>query len=179
MPIGVVVRRSPGTTRWAKWVWRPVAVLPGAGSAQWKELRRDGDVIDYHAGTVTLDLHRTLVEGYKVSLAMAVPSVFVVMRPAPGDPPLIVHTVTASAYEAQDHTDNAEDQVEPVPMPKGLRAWIAGFADSHFREDPFVKRRRDRARTDLSESGIGDARVRQAADVYRAPRGAGENGRSS
>ena len=32
-----------------------------------------------------------------------------------------------------------------------------------------VKRSRDKRRTDLVEEGIGDARIRQVADVYRAP----------
>ena len=35
--------------------------------------------------------------------------------------------------------------------------------------DSFVKRKRDRKRIDVREDGIGDARIRQTADVYRAP----------
>ena len=27
--LGVVIRKQPGVTRWAKWNWRAVAVLPG------------------------------------------------------------------------------------------------------------------------------------------------------
>ena len=47
IPLGVVIRKSPGVTRWAKWSWAAVAVLPGAGPAQWTELRREGDAVDY------------------------------------------------------------------------------------------------------------------------------------
>ena len=54
-------------------------------------------------------------------------------------------------------------------MPPGLVAWVRDFTDAHFHETPFIKRRRDKQRTDRSEPGIGDARIRQTADVYRAP----------
>ena len=33
LQVGVVIRKQPGVTRWAKWVWRAVGVLPGAGPA--------------------------------------------------------------------------------------------------------------------------------------------------
>lgn len=180
MPLGVVVRRRPGVTRWATWSWHASAVLPFAPTADWKLLRRDGETAEYHATTLTLRLHRADVEGYLVALSMTPPSVFVVMRPetAEGsDKDVKVHTVTASAYEAQDYLDSGAETVSPVPMPEGLVAWIRDFVDAHFEATPFVKRRRDRERTDRTEDGVGDARIRQAADVYRAP-GALKPGRS-
>ena len=30
LPLGIVIRRQPGVTRWARWAFRAVAVLPGA-----------------------------------------------------------------------------------------------------------------------------------------------------
>ena len=33
----------------------------------------------------------------------------------------------------------------------------------------FIKRKRDKKRIDLREDGKGDERIRQVADVYRAP----------
>ena len=42
--------------------------------------------------------------------------------------------------------------------------------ESHYEEEAFVKRRRKNARVDQAEDGIGDARIRQTSDVYRAPR---------
>ena len=62
MPVGIVVRRTPGVTRWAKWAWKVVAVLPGAPPANWRELRRDGEAVEYHAATLTLDLWSTDTE---------------------------------------------------------------------------------------------------------------------
>ena len=44
------------------------------------------------------------------------------------------------------------------------------FVDNYYEEEAFVKRRRDKTRVDRVDDGIGDARIRQASDVYRAPR---------
>lgn len=174
MPVGVVVRRTPGVTRWARWSWRAVAILPGAGPADWRELRRDGDAVEYHAGTLDLELWRTDTEAYLVALSNQPPSIYVVLRPtedrgASHDMDLVA--VTASPYEAQDFCDTGEEIVEPVPMPDGLAAWIRAFTDRHHVDEDFVKRRRDRARVDGVQDGIGDPRIRQTADVYRAPTG--------
>ena len=69
MPVGVVIRKQPGVTRWAKWVWRAVAVLPGAGPANWRELRREGEAVEYHAATCNLEVHRAEAEAYLVALS--------------------------------------------------------------------------------------------------------------
>ena len=169
IPVGVVLRRRPGVTRWAREVWQAVGVLPGAAPATMREMRRDGDVVEFHAATVPLTLWRTDVDGYREALAMTPASVFVILRPD-GDG-VAVHRVTASVYEAQDFTDTGEEIVEPVPMPDGLAATIKAFCDAHYEEVPFIKRKRDRTRVDRVEDGKGDPRIRQTADVYRAPSG--------
>ena len=172
MPVGVVVRRTPGATRWAKYAWRAVAVLPGAGPADWKEMRRDGDAMEYHAGTVEMALWRTDTEAYLVAISNDPPSVYVIMRESEDQDAaheLELVGVTASPYEAQDHTDTGEEIVEPVPAPEGLVAWIREFVQRHHVEEEFVKRRRDKKRIDLVEDGRGDERIAQAGDVYRSP----------
>lgn len=173
MPVGVVIRRTPGVTRWARHAWKAVAVLPGAAPADWTELRRDGEAVEYHAGTLDVVLYRTDTEAYRVSLSTEPPTIYVILRPSedPASPhDLDLVAVTVSAFEAQDHTDNGEDIVEPVPMPEGLAAWVRTFVERHHVDDVFVKRRRDKLRTDLKEDGRGDPRIRQETDVYRAPR---------
>ena len=172
LPVGAVVRRTPGVTRWAREIWKPVAVLPGAPEAFWKVMVSDGDVVDYHAGTVTMELYRADVEAYLVSLNMTVPSVWVVLdrdesRQSPSG--WFVSAITASAYEAQDALDSGESIVEPVPIPESMAAWIKEFVDLHYVEETFVKRQRKNAKVDLVEDGKGDPRIRQSADVFRAP----------
>ncbi|MAI31920.1 DUF3305 domain-containing protein [Marinobacter sp. BW6] len=170
--VGAVVRRSPGVTRWVKEIWKPVAVIPGAPDAFWKELVREEDVVDYHAGTVTMELFRADVEGYLVSLNMAVPSVWIIMdRDVTSQSPSgwVVSTITASAHEALDALDSGESIVEAVPIPESMAAWIKEFIDMHYIEEPFKKRRRDEVRVDGAEDAKGDPRIRQESDVYRAP----------
>lgn len=172
MPVGVIVRKTPGVTKWAKWNWKAVAVLPGAGPAEWAEMRREGDAVEYHAGTLPLELYRTDTEAYLTGLSCKIPSLYVVMRNAGytdelKDIELLL--ITASPYEAQDYMDSGEEVVEPIAMPDGVIAWVADFIELHHEDEVFVKRKRDKKRTDLIEDGIGDPRIRQTADVYRAP----------
>ena len=172
LKVGAVVRRSPGVTRWAKVIWKPVAVIPGAPEAFWKEMVREGDVVDYHAGTVTMELFRADVEGYLVSLNMAAPSVWIILdKDVTSQSPSgwVVCTVTASAHEALDALDSGESIVEAVPIPESLAAWIKEFIDMHYIEEPFKKRRRDEVRVDGVEDAKGDPRIRQESDVFRAP----------
>ncbi|WP_417515909.1 DUF3305 domain-containing protein [Marinobacter sp.] len=172
LEVGAVVRRTAGVTRWAKDIWTPVAVIPGAPQAFWKELVRDGEVVDYHAGTVTMELFRADVEGYLVSLNMASPSIWIVMdKDVSSQSPSgwVVSTITASAHEALDSLDSGESIVEAVPIPESLAAWIKEFVDKHYIEVPFKKRRRTEIRTDGVEDAKGDPRIRQESDVYRSP----------
>lgn len=172
IPVGVVVRRTPGVTRWAQWSWLPVAVLPGAGPAHWAELRRDGEAVEYHAGTLPLELFRGETEAYLTGLSQTPPQLYVVLRrdddPESGHD-MALHMVTASPYEAQDYLDSGEEVVEAVAMPAGLVAWVKSFVDVHHEDEVFIKRKRDKKRIDLSEDGIGDVRIKQVSDVYRAP----------
>ncbi|WP_093036828.1 DUF3305 domain-containing protein [Ruegeria marina] len=171
MPLGIVVRRTPGVTRWAAYAWRAAAILPGARDADWVELRREGEAVEFHAATLTLELHGSDTEAYAHGLAARVPSVYVVMRqPEDGERPLDMVLVTASPYEAQDYCDNGEDIVEKVPMTTGLVAWVQDFVDAFHKEEEFVKRQRDKTRVDLKQDGIGDPRVAKPADIYASPR---------
>ena len=170
MPLGVVVRRAPGVTRWTQWSWQAVAVLPGARPADWAVLRSEGDVTEYHAATRQLELHGAECEAYMAGLSDKMPSIYVIMRkPLQGDRPLDIVLVTASPFEAQDYMDNGEDIVEKVPMPAGLLAWVRDFTDRFFAEEVFIKRRRNKGYDETAQDGIGDARIAQMSDVYRAP----------
>ena len=170
--VGVVMRRSPGSTRWAAWTWHAVAVLPGAADADWKLMREEEGVAEFHAATRDVTLYVSDTEAYVHELGTQQPSVYVVLRDSPeaSEHPLEVVHVTASPYEAQDYADSGEEIVEKVAMPPAVLAWVEDFVAQFHVEEPFVKRRRDKARTDRREDGVGDARIAQATDVYRAPR---------
>lgn len=173
IPVGIIVRRTPGVTRWAAWSWRVSALLPGAGPADWRELRREGDAVEFHAATMTLELFSSDTQGYVVSLASKTPCLYVVMsedESADAKLPWKPELVTASAFEGQGYAESGEVLVERVPIPLPLISFIRDFVQAHHVEEAFVKRKRDRKRVDLVEDGKGDARIRQLSDVYRAPR---------
>lgn len=170
MPLGIVVQRTPGVTKWKKWNWKAVAVLPGANDAEWTEMRRYNAAIEYHAATPFLELHGSDTEAYRVALSDYPPCVYVVMEESDIDdenPNIIL--VTASPFEAQDYCDTGEELVEKVPMPHGLVAWIREFVERHHEEEIFKKRKRDRQRVDFTQDGIGDPRISRMQDVYRSP----------
>lgn len=169
LPVGVVMRRKPGVTRWRKWAWSVSALLPGAGPADWKLLREDGDVAEFHIGTVPLTLWRTDAEAYRIALSEPVVCGYVVLEPGDAGRPLSLKLITANPNEAMQYAEGGEETVEKVPLPPAMAAWLQDWTDRHFVEEPFVKRKRKRHFDDKTEDGKGDPRIVQASDVFRAP----------
>lgn len=167
--MGVVVRRAPGVTRWQRWSWTVCGVLQAAPDAHWRELRREGEVVEYHAATVPLELHGAEAEAYLHGLQAQVPCLYVIMRTSNGEFPFEVALVTASPYEAQDYTDSGEEIVEKVAMPNATRVLVQDFVDEFYREEEFIKRKRDKKRIDAVQDGIGDPRIGKSADIYASP----------
>ncbi len=173
IPVGIILRAAPSQSRWIDMTYRVIGLLPGAADADWAELRRDGEIVDYHAATLQLDLHRTDTDAYMLALDSSAPSAYVVLQGEgdSGDRPRPV-TITVSPYEAQDHLDAGDEIVERVPMPPEMIEWIGDYIAQHHKQEPFYKRRRDETDLDRVEDGRGDARIRQHGDVYRSPRNA-------
>ena len=118
LPIGIVVRKAPGVTRWAAWSWKVVAVIPGAGPAKWKELRRDGDAVEYRAATLPLDLWSTDTEAYLAALSSRTPGLVVVLREAldgDSDLPWTPTFVTASPSPCHDHPPRINRRFGAIP----------------------------------------------------------------
>ncbi|MEM1073567.1 MAG: DUF3305 domain-containing protein [Pseudomonadota bacterium] len=169
--LGIFIEKSPGVTRWGKWSWAAQSVVPGAPDADWRIISESKDVTLYHAATRTVTLYVSDTEAYVHELSTDTPSVYVVMRShddRPSDTLEIVH-VTASPYEAQDFCDSGEEVVEKIQMPPALLAWVEAFVARNHVEEPFVKRRRTGVDQSDQCHGIGDPRITQSTDVYRAP----------
>jgi hypothetical protein len=152
LPLGVVVEKRRIDHPWQPYRWLPTAVFAGAApmapSGEWTVLREGEDFIQYHAGTLPLDLFRKETEAYKVNLSQDPPRIFVVLRQgedAEGDHPVMPSFVTASPYEAQDFLDSGDEIVEGVPMPPDVTAFVQDYVDRHHVDEPFYKRKRKRA----------------------------------
>lgn len=170
LEVGVIVERRKVDSPWQDWSWRPVAVMPGAPRVEgWKQTVTGADWTQFHAATVTIDLHPAEAEGYVVNLQADSPRVWVVLREAEngGDFPYKVHAVTVSAYRMQDYMDSSEEIVEAVAMPASMVAWLDAYVAEHFVAAPFKKRKRDEIRVEDQKFGkdpIFEARTQGARE---------------
>jgi Protein of unknown function (DUF3305) len=144
--VGVIVERSKGATVWAEFYWRAVGVLGGQPETKpWTKLADDGDRATFYAGSADIELYRTETAYYRDNLNSGAPSLWVALRAADGDPPFVVSAVTADPAEGEGLTETATHLVEQVPMPDSIAQTVAAFVAEHYVEQPFVKRKRDRA----------------------------------
>jgi len=149
IPVGVVVERREIDNPWEDYTWMPVAVIPGAppldATGEWKELQHGDGWVQYHAGTLELELFRGETDGYRTNLSNPQPYVYIVMTPgeAPGEPEIMPFIATVSPHEAEGYTEDSEQIVEGVPMPPDLVAWVREFIEKYHVKVPFKKRKRE------------------------------------
>jgi hypothetical protein len=146
IPVGVVVARRKAQSAWVDFIWQPVSVLTGLpDAAPWTVLSEAGDETMFYAGAAEIALHRTETAFYRDNLASGAPMLWVVLRPTEVEPPYQVFAVTADPNEGESFTEAGNDLVDVVPMPDAVREVIEAFIAEHYVEQPFVKRKRDRA----------------------------------
>jgi hypothetical protein len=146
IPVGVLVERSKSMNQWSDYYWRAVGVLAGQPETPaWTKLSNDGERVTFYAGTAAIELYRTETTYYRSNLESGAPALWVALRAADGDPPFIVAAVTADPAEGESLTETATDLIEQVPMPESIQQEVAAFVAQHHVEQPFVKRKRDRA----------------------------------
>jgi hypothetical protein len=144
--VGVLVERRKASSPWLDFSWRPVSVLAGEPSAApWTALSTEADATTFYAGAATVDLYRTETSNYRDNLASGAPALWVVLRPTGAEPPYEIVAVTADPAEGEAMTEAGNDLVDTVPMPDLIRREIESFVAEHHVEQPFFKRRRDRA----------------------------------
>jgi hypothetical protein len=148
--VGVVVERVQAESQWIDHLWRPVAVLAGApDTPPWTKLVEEPDGrTTFYAGPAHVELHASEASNYRDNLAAGCPSLWVALRETGMEPPYDVFLVTADPAEGEGLTEAGNDIVEAVPMPALLRDEIEAFVAEHHVEREFVKRKRDRARTE-------------------------------
>jgi hypothetical protein len=145
IPVGVVVSRRKAESRWIDFTWQPSALLVGEPeAAPWTKLSDDGEAATFYAGGTILELFRGEAGSYRDNLA-GDNSLWVILRPAAGEFPYELARVTADPTEAEAYAGAGDNIVEILPMPDALRDLVAAFVVEHYVEQPFVKRKRNRA----------------------------------
>lgn len=131
--VGVVMeRRVVASGRWQSDRWEAVGVVPDPGGEPRVILEEPGRTQWLHPGH-RITLYRDEAEGYYLNLSTEAPCVFVMWREQDGV--AVPSIVTVSYNEAGRMLDGGE-QVDNVPMPADMAAWVAAFADDHYRPEP-------------------------------------------
>ena len=180
MPVRVILKRKVSKNRWVKYNWSVLDVLPGSGNNDSSicPLLDESQDQEYDLFKVEteIDLHRAESEAYVENLGSTDPSIYVVLSPdAPDDDPtkygITLDSVCLSPYRIQDYEDIGEDIIEKFRLDGPIAYFLEDFVKNHFKYEKFIKRKRDKKdKTDLVVEGKGDSRIRQKADVFRAPR---------
>lgn len=144
--VGVVAERSKGSGRWSDYLWRPVSVFTGApDTPAWTKLSDDGERAAFFVGTAEIELYRSEAGNYRENLLVEQPLLWVALRPTSGDPPYSLVGATVDPAEGESWVALGTDLVDSVAMPRAVEAIVADFVAEHYVEQPFLKRKRDRA----------------------------------
>ena len=153
--------------------------LPPSNDVHFQRLRQpsdddSGDLL--FTAEASLDLHRAEAEAYAENLASSEPAIYAVLRhnedeDDSGDEDIDIHLaeISLSPYNIQDYEDCGEDQVEKLPLQGPIAEFVKQFVEIHFKPEPFIKRKRDKARVDRDQLGGADPRLRRDGDMFQVP----------
>lgn len=144
-PLGVILERRDADNPWLDYTWKSVEVV-GGGMAEpgWRDLDEGDGWKRFLVSGFDVTLYSGETEGYKVNLSQAQPFVYVVLRPGEEleDHDVEPFAMTVCPYEAMGYAESGDEQVDGVPMPTEIAAWVATFVDRYHVEEVFKKRKR-------------------------------------
>ena len=133
--VAVVMRLRRTGGRWTTDVWEPVGVLPDEADGEGpRRLVAEGEGEQWLYPGLRLGLRKADADGYYLNVSTPEPKIFVLWRDGESgraEPSL----VTASYSEASGWMEGGE-QVDPVPMPPELFAWVGEFVERYYRPEP-------------------------------------------
>jgi hypothetical protein len=144
--VGIIVERSKAAGPWTDFMWRPVSALSGIPETPpWTKLSDDGEHTTFFAGSADVELHRSEAGNYRENLLVEKPLLWVALRRTETDPPFRLVAVTVDPAEGESWAALGHDLVETVTMPPAVETLVTEFVSEHYVEQPFHKRKRDRA----------------------------------
>ncbi|HTQ76511.1 MAG TPA: DUF3305 domain-containing protein [Burkholderiales bacterium] len=150
--IAVVMQRRLTGGRWPAEVWEAVGAIPGFATGESAHrIVASGGAEQWLYPDLELLLRKADADGYYLNVSTKEPKIFVMWREQDGRG--VPSHVTVSYSEASCWMEGGE-QVDPVPMPPELYAWVGEFVEKYYRPEPKRKIRpqsfrhpKDRART--------------------------------
>jgi Protein of unknown function (DUF3305) len=133
LPVAVIMERRALANRWQSERWAPVDVVPDdGGPREPRLLEQDSAHARWLHPGFAIELHRDEADGYYLNMTTATPYVFVNWHMV-GDR-AVPKIVTVSYHEAGRMMDGGE-QVDGVPLPAALLAWLDEFVRAHYRPE--------------------------------------------
>lgn len=145
MTVGIVAIKRGLNNPWVDFEWLPEAVLPGLPAVEPGTLiGAEASVERWYLGPVELIFHSGETAHYRDNLTSGRPSVWVALREGEAGT-WHVAGATVDPYEGEAFVDVITDRVEALPMPHEIAVELQAFVEAHHVEQPFHKRKRDRA----------------------------------
>ena len=187
--VKIIIERQPIDNIWQshRWVIHDLVPLslragdgpPPSNDIHFERLRHSeiGDAaLSLFIAEASLDLHGAEAEAYADNLDSAEPSIYAVFRKSEddeenNDKEVDIHLaeISLSPYNIQDYEDCGEDQVEKLPLQGPIADFVRDFVDIHFKPEPFIKRKRDKARLERDQLGQADPRLKARGNAYKIP----------
>jgi hypothetical protein len=136
VPVAVIMERRPVASRWQSEKWEPAEIVPEDGGGAPRLLMEDTERARWLHPGFAIELHRDQAEGYYLNLTTSTPYVFVMWRMEDG---LAVPKVVTVSYQEAGQMMDGGEQVDGVPMPPVLLAWVDEFVRAHYRPEPKKK----------------------------------------
>ena len=187
--VKIIIERQPIDNIWQSHRWvihdlvplnlRAGDGLPPSNDIHFERLRQvksGKESLSLFIAEASLDLHGAEAEAYADNLASAEPSIYAVFRKNEddddnSDEEVDIHLaeISLSPYNIQDYEDCGEDQVEKLPLHGPIADFVKDFVDVHFKPEPFIKRKRDKARVDRDQLGQADPRLKTQGNAFKIP----------
>ena len=187
--VKIIIERQPIDNIWQSHRWvihdlvplnlRAGDGLPPSNDIHFERLRQvksGKESLSLFIAEASLDLHGAEAEAYADNLASAEPSIYAVFRKNEddddnSDEEVDIHLaeISLSPYNIQDYEDCGEDQVEKLPLHGPIADFVKDFVDVHFKPEPFIKRKRDKARLERDQMAQADPRLKTQGNAFKIP----------
>lgn len=147
IPVNVVFEPVSSDKRWGQGGWQLASVEPGEPDA-----------------ALQIRLFRDEAQGYYLNVTTPEPSIFVMWREDEGGAQAI--DVTLSYDEAGRWLDGGEN-VDRVPMPQEMCAWLTEYVQLHYQ--PETRRKRRGNKPSFMRSDEFEAMVQREKDLVAGP----------
>lgn len=133
LDLAVIMERKVLANKWADFQWEAVGIVPDEGmdSAPRRIYEDEQRAQWIHAG-FSIELFTDEAEFYFANITAPEPRVFVLWRL---EDELARPALVTVSYGVAARMMDAGEQVDGVPMPDEIRAWVAEFVARHYKPE--------------------------------------------